>query len=132
MINSARKKMKPSFVMPLLFGKFYNPDINIENSDTVFKMTEELEKIIDSANPEKLIIVHSDYEKIPKEFSSICMKNELRIIDLNPLLNEYLKNGQDLNYWKTIGRRGHWNHKGHEVIGKFLSEQLETKFNINN
>jgi hypothetical protein len=80
--------------------------------------------IFEKLDQERVIVVNSDYEKLPEEILGICLERNLKFIDLSVILNSYLESGQDLNYWKATGRRGHWNHKGHIVIGKFLSDQF--------
>ena len=74
-LNSARKKMKPNFIIPLIFGKFApetNNDPQEANED--FIPQPEVIKIIESADPEKLVIVHSGYDDIPEEILKVCKK----------------------------------------------------------
>jgi hypothetical protein len=130
MMNSARKKAAKTPILPVLFEKCYNwlkPESVEKNSSDkkAFQLDPITKMIFEKLDQERVIVVNSDYEKFPEEILGICLERKLKFIDLSVILNSYFESGQDLNYWKSTGRRGHWNHKGHIVIGKFLSDQFK-------
>jgi len=130
MINNSWKKSAYTPMLPIFFEKFYflfNPYqelSQIPEDNKAFVLSPITLKIFESLDPAKVIIVNNGYSKLHEPINELCQSRNLHVIDLSDLLSKAKESGNDLNYWKTTGKRGHWNHQGHEIIGKYITDRI--------
>ena len=70
-----------------------------------------------------LVDRHHDGKPLADDIYRIARNRGVRIISLRTVLEEMQEQGESPNLWLN-DVPGHWNHVGHERIGKFLTNEL--------
>jgi len=132
MLNNGRKKTKVIPFFAILLDKIYYW-FNPENESTIshpvyhkadYQINPVTKKIIESLDPNKVIIVNRDLEELPWKFQELCLNNGLKYFDISKKLNSMKENGIDPNWWKVTNKRGHWNQKAHQTVGKEIAIKI--------
>jgi hypothetical protein len=128
MLNDCRRKTKTIPIESIFLGKlyvwFFNPEKiaevpeNKKSNYTVHPVTG---KIIESLDPEKVLIINRGEVSLPIEFIRLCEKRGLLYFDLGSSLVQLKNAGNDPQEWKVTGKHGHWNYYGHKVAGAEIS-----------
>jgi len=87
------------------------------NCEIIAELTKKSQNYLNS-----VIIVEE--AKIPDDYEVIF--KDLKIIPLYKELEMYKKAGVQLNYWKATNQNGHWNHIAHQIVGKYLANEIFT------
>jgi hypothetical protein len=132
MLNNGRKKTKTTPFFAILLDKIYfwfNPEsestiFHSEHQKAEYQINSVTKKIIESLDTNKIIIVNRDLEELPWEFQELCSNNGLKYFDLSKKLNSMKEQGIDPNEWKVTKKRGHWNQKAHQTVGKEIAIKI--------
>lgn len=123
-------------LLEIFLGKVYlwiNPKSNSEILPTEkvaeFHIDPITRKIIESIDPNKIIIVNRDRQELPFIFQSLCSDNGVKYIDLSKNLNLMKDNGDDPNEWKVTKKIGHWNNLAHKTVGQEIAIKISNIIN---
>lgn len=132
MLNNGRKKTKTTPFFAILLDKIYFW-FNFQNESTIFnseqkvaeyKINSVTNKIIESLDTNKIIIVNRDLQELPLKFKELCINSGLNYYDLSKSLNLMKEQGNDPNEWKVTKKSGHWNQKAHKVVGEEIAIKI--------
>lgn len=134
LLNSV-KHYKEKGLLPALAGKFYSQKSSLKHNqlsegsktrkNLMTKTPPTIEQILKTIDESKVIFVSIDQNKLSSEFTSSIRENNIRLIELNPLLDSLLSNQINPYYWKVSRMSGHWNKKAHQEIGIYLASELK-------
>lgn len=138
LLNNGRKRAMETSISAILFDKIYwwfNHEANSEKTRTEngvrYQMNPVTRKIVESLDPEKTVIVNIDVQKLPSAFLRLCNDHQLNYFDLGISLRQMKENGEDPGEWVATDKKGHWNHKAHQTIGKdialYISQLMDEK-----
>ncbi|PWD97831.1 hypothetical protein [Marinilabilia rubra] len=143
MLNNGRKKAESIPVGSILLGKVYTwmqPAAGVseemEATETEnYEINPVTQKIIQSIDPDRIIVFNRSFSDLPVEFEILCHDNNVRLYDLGQSLDSLRQTGQDPVAWPVTNKYGHWNHLGHrfvgEEVGRYLSGILKKEY-VNN
>lgn len=127
LVNDCRTKAKTIPVGSIILDKFYpwfstQAEANKENIVSNFKVDPVLSKIVNNLDPQKVIIINRDINKLPIGYITLFKDNGLRFFDLSPLLTHLKDTGNDPQQWEITKKHGHWNFQAHEAIGEEVAD----------
>jgi hypothetical protein len=130
MVNSARKKLKNTFLPSLFFGKFASffssPSEDSLHINWQKKPLSLISKKILCSFDENTIIINRDIDGPLRDFVSLKDSCDINFYDLSPLLKKMKEEGNNPYEWPVSKvRQGHWNHLAHQKIGWYLAHILE-------
>ena len=70
-----------------------------------------------------ILVIH---KKLTPELLGAIAATDIPVIDLAACLDSLLASGHDPYLWPVTGLRGHWNHATHEIVGRFLADELRS------
>jgi hypothetical protein len=125
MLNDCRKKIKTISPASILLDKIYswfkssgtNPD-GQGKAKVKFTLNPVTARIIETLDPEKVVIINRGDTFLPIKFTELCQKRGLKFFDLYPTLKKARESGTDPQYWSVTKKHGHWNYYGHKLVGK--------------
>jgi len=115
----------------VIFDKFYpdkilssknNLDSDSELEDKFYSFNEKIIETLSKLNQTGSKIILVEVEELPEKYINLIKAYNLETIPLYKELKKHSK--YELNYWKASGKIGHWNHKAHILISKFLLKYL--------
>jgi hypothetical protein len=77
---------------------------------------------INRSGGSRIVIV--GHKEVPQYYLPVIEDAGLTYIDLNPELDALEKSGVNPYYWPVTNSYGHWNHAGHQLVGRYLAERL--------
>ena len=93
----------------------------IENINIKYKLN--FNRFSENKKPKPRIILVLKKE-IPRYYTELILKLNIKFIDLSQLLIEMKKNGNNPYYWKGSNKTGHWNHLAQNKIGQYLAKKI--------
>lgn len=133
MMNNGLKKTKQVPLGSILLDKVYtwiwgSPDVS-EGQElkrvTGLEISEVVKAIIGDMDPEKVIFINRNTKPLGDEIEALL--EPFHFIDMSPMLQGMIDEGNSPIDWPITGRVGHWNHKGHEVVAEMLTKELNKK-----
>ena len=119
----------------VIFGKLYEQlyfeeggvdpklrNINVVHAEDISPVTHKIMDIL-GQKEEEVFFVSCD-TNFSEDISELINGKGIHSLNTNDTLNILIQQGFDPQFWEATGRRGHWNHKAHEVIGKYLANKL--------
>lgn len=133
MLNLGIKKTKNTPLPSILLGKLY--PLETTKNEPIMKSSKDDEKnevtktIIENFNSKRIIIINRDIPPLPDYFYKLLDIKGVNHYEFGTSLNKLLESGVDPNYWKITDKSGHWNQKGHEVVGRKLANIINQLIN---
>jgi len=141
LIVNAIKQYKTNGILPALLGKLYLKEENIDHNKIIdgskllnhkqIKLSKSIEIILEKIDVSKVIFVNRTENKLPDNIMKLICTNNIRLIELSPILGALVNKKQNPYYWKVSNKYGHWNKNAHKEIGIYLSfvlnKMLENK-----
>lgn len=131
MLIGCIEKSRKTSVSSTLFGKLYaifqsepaskNTGNMIENTYVLNPLTQ---KVLESVDSQKVIIVNRDSHEMPLQFALACQKNNLHYLDLSQSLKKAKNDGLDPKWWGVTKKQGHWNHIGHRIVADEIAKTI--------
>jgi hypothetical protein len=112
----------------ILFGKL-NTLIHVESNNNVIQ--EDNKKNISEVNKRILLDLSSQKDiflvlmkNITKSQKNWLDQNNIKTISLEIPLSELKNSGLNPYYWNVTKMEGHWNHRAHKEIGKYIANKI--------
>lgn len=133
MLSNCITKAKSTPISSILFSKFYTffhpTDLaNIDKRESMdeYSLDPLVGRIVKDLDKEVVIFVNRDIKALPNKFQNLCVESGFRYWDLSQSLNEMKISGDNPVEWKITGKRGHWNHSAHKMVGKFIATNIDS------
>ena len=119
----------------VIFGKIYEQlyfeeggvdpklkNINVVHPEDISPVTHRIMDLLGDKE-EEVFFVSCD-TRFSADIMSIIREKGIHPLNTEDTLEVLVHQGIDPQYWEATGRRGHWNHQAHEIIGQYLANQL--------
>jgi hypothetical protein len=123
-----KEKINLGLAPKILFDKYYtifqnfskDEQINISLSNKVMEPI--IKGIILELNKQNIAFVIKN--NLSDEYLSFMLQNNSTVFNPISEINNSENKNIEINYWKVTKKYGHWNHSGHQLIGKYLTEGI--------
>jgi hypothetical protein len=129
MVNNGRKRAEQQPAMSILLDKVYYwfyPMPNLKEPEVApdYKVHPVTKRIIESLNPDKVVIINRDHKQLAPAFVDLVTENGLRYVDLSHSFDSATKEGVNPIEWHVTKKRGHWNLTGHRIVARELANTV--------
>lgn len=117
-----------------IFGSLYKENVEQDNAtppspdvlDAEYKIN--IAIIKDFGKPNRNNEIHNIIvmtDSYPAYYNEIINAAKLPVFNLEREFDDRKKRGENIDFWNGSNLKGHWNHYGHEVVARFLFENLK-------
>lgn len=141
LIKKSAKLVEEGYAAHILFDKL-NPELLF---NTGKKLTAEIEqtdegKVADANSIAVLSKIFSNFNlessttfaiaargELANDYVKLIQENQIHYLKLYKYVSSLKTPDFDPNYWKASNKYGHWNHKAHQFIGKYLANYIRSE-----
>lgn len=130
LVNNARHTIRKQELVAILFGNVYNwfakPKQETPLVDSNYKVAPIIEKIVSELDSNVVVV---NREKVPlySDFTDVVKGYNKEYWSLYPVIDSAERAGIKTNYWEVTNKFGHWNKKGHQIVGSELAKMLDER-----